>query len=251
MDYGLTGKSVLVTGSSKGIGKAIAESFHEHGARVALNARNATQLKATTNKLDGSIGIVGDLTCPVQANKVVTDLLSSFGELDILVCNIGSGRSVLPGRENYEEWQRMFALNLWSTTNIVEAAKDALVKNKGRIICISSICGLEVIAGAPIAYSAAKAALHAYVRGIARPLGKHGVTINAIAPGNILFEGSVWSGKLSDDRPAVERMLKQNVSLGCLGSPSDIANLANYLASPLSAFATGQIWTLDGGQTHG
>lgn len=248
MNLDLTGKTALVTGSSKGIGRAIAEVLHAEGCRVALNGRNANDLAVATEQLYGTIGIAGDMSHPQEAHKVVAEVVSTFGGLDILVCNVGSGRSVPPGEETPEEWQRVFALNLWSATNVIEAAKDTLIASKGSIVCISSICGLEAIPGAPVTYSAAKAALHAYVRGIARPLGKHGVRINAVAPGNILFDGSVWSKKLAEDRQAVETMLQRDVSLARLGVPADVASLVAYLASPSSGFATGQIWTLDGGQ---
>lgn len=250
MQLPLSGKTALVTGSSKGIGWAIAQMLHAEGCRVALNGRNAADLTAATDQLVGSMGVVGDVTQPADAQHIVAEVIRTFGQLDILVCNVGSGRSVSPGSETTDEWQRVFALNLWSTTNSVEAARDALAVSKGVIVCVSSICGLEVIPGAPVTYSAAKAALHAYVRGIARPLGKLGVRINAVAPGNILFEGSVWSRKLAEDAGAVQAMLEKEVSLGCLGSPIDVANLVAYLASPRSGFATGGVWTLDGGQIH-
>tara|TARA_Y100000589_G_C26773856_1_gene474942 strand:- start:237 stop:614 length:378 start_codon:yes stop_codon:yes gene_type:complete len=123
-------------------------------------------------------------------------------------------------------------------------------RDSGSIICISSICGLEVINGAPITYSVAKAALNAYVKGISRPLGKDGIRINAIAPGNILFEGSTWQHKLDDNPEIVEKMLKNNVTLNTFGRPIDIANLVLYLSSPISNFVTGSIFTLDGGQIH-
>lgn len=250
MQLDLSGKIALVTGASKGIGWAIAQTLHAEGCRVALNARNPADLAAATAQLAGSIGVVGDVTQPVGAKQIVAEVVSTFGQLDVLVCNVGSGRSVPPGNETADEWQRVFALNLWSTTNSVEAARDALAASKGVIVCISSICGLEVISGAPVTYSAAKAALHAYVRGIARPLGKQGVRINAIAPGNILFDGSVWSRKLVEDAPAVHAMLEKDVALGCLGTPADVASLVAYLASPRSCFASGSVWTLDGGQVH-
>lgn len=250
MELDLFGKSVLITGSSKGIGFAIAQAFHAEGCQVALNGRNEDYLTAATARLAGTIGIVGDVTKPIEAALLVKKVVKRFGKLDILVCNVGSGQSVKPGSETAEEWHRIFALNLWSTTNTVEAAMDALVINKGSIVCISSICGLEVIPGAPVTYSVAKAALHAYVRGIARPLGLQEVRINAIAPGNILFDGSVWSRKLAEDKQNVESMLNKDVSLGRFGTPIEVANLVTYLASPLSGFATGSVWTLDGGQTH-
>lgn len=250
MQLDLSGKIALVTGSSKGIGRAIAHALHGEGCRVALNGRNAADLTAATAQLAGTIGVVGDVTQPAEARQIVAEVLSTFGRLDILVCNVGSGRSVPPGNETADEWQRVFALNLWSVTNSVEAARDALAASKGVVVCISSICGLEVIHGAPVTYSAAKAALHAYVRGVARPLGKQGVRINAVAPGNILFDGSVWSRKLAEGAPAVQAMLAKDVALGSLGTPSDVASLVAYLASSRSCFASGSVWTLDGGQVH-
>ena len=250
MQLDLSEKVALVTGSSKGIGLAIAQTLHAERCRVVLNGRNEADLKAATSQLDESIGLVGDVTQPAEAKQIVAEVLSTYGNLDILVCNVGSGRSVPPGNETADEWQRVFALNMWSTTNIVEAARDALAASKGVIVCISSICGLEVIPGAPVTYSVAKAALHAYVRGIARPLGKQGVRINAVAPGNILFDGSVWSRKLAEDTSTVQAMLSKDVALGSLGNTADVANLVAYLASPRSGFATGAVWTLDGGQVY-
>lgn len=250
MNLDLTGKTALVTGSSRGIGRAIAQALHADGCRVALNSRNASDLDRLTSELEGSFGIAGDVSQSQVAKKVVDEVIRAFGRLDILVCNVGSGQSVPVGQENFDEWQRVFAQNLWSTTNTVEAAKDALLSAKGSIVCISSICGLEVIHGAPVTYSAAKAALHAYVRGIARPLGGQGVRINAIASGNILFEGSVWSKKIFENQADVEKMLNREVPMLRLGDLNDISNLVMYLASPKSAFVTGQVWTLDGGQTR-
>jgi len=192
----------------------------------------------------------GDVTRPEEAQRVVADAMAVLGRLDILVCNVGSGRSVSPGEENHEEWQRVFATNLWSATNTVEAARGVPAVSRGAIVCISSICGLEVVPGAPLTYSAAKAALHAYVRGIARPLGRQGIRINAVAPGNILFDGSVWSRKSDEDADAVRAMLERDVALASLGTTRDVASLVAYLASPRAGFATGGVWTLDGGQVH-
>ena len=250
MQLELAGKAALVTGSSRGIGRAIAEMLHAEGCRVALNGRTDADVSVAASELPGAIGIVGDVTQPDEARRVVSEAAAAMGGLDIVVCNVGSGRSVPPGEETFAEWQRVFALNLWSTTNTVEAAREALSASKGVIVCVSSICGLEVVPGAPVTYSAAKAALHAYVRGIARPLGKLGIRINAIAPGNILFEGSVWSRKLQENSAAVDSMLERDVALARLGTPRDVAELVAYLASPRSGFASGAVWTLDGGQVH-
>lgn len=250
MELELRNKVALVTGSSRGIGRSIAEVLHHEGCHVALNARNLESLVKVADTIPGSLPVQGDVTCEKEAKKIVSQVIGALGKLDILICNVGNGKSVPPGEETYEEWQKVFSQNLWSTTNMVEAARESLAISHGSIVCISSICGIEVIHGAPITYSTAKAALHAYVRGIARPLGKQGVRINAIAPGNILFDGSVWSRKLVENKNDVQEILKRDVSLNRLGSPSDVANLAAYLASPRSNFVTGSIWALDGGQIH-
>lgn len=250
MQLELAGKTALVTGSSRGIGRAIAEVLHGEGCRVALNGRTADDLAATAADLPGAVVVAGDVTRPREAQRIVAETMAALGQLDILVCNVGSGRSVPPGDENHDEWQRVFALNFWSTTNIVEAAHEALAVSRGVIVCVSSICGLVVVPDAPVTYSAAKAALHAYVRGIARPLGKQGIRINAVAPGNILFDGSVWSRKLIEDAVGVQKMLERDVALARLGTPRDVAELVAYLASPRAGFATGSVWTLDGGQVR-
>ena len=241
-------KTVLVTGSTRGIGRAIAEAFHADGAQVGFNGRNRELVDEAISGRPRTVACPGDVSDPKIASRVVDRLLNEFGRLDVLVCNVGGGHSVPPGSESFEEWQRMFSLNLWSTTNMVEAARPLLARSNGSIVCVSSICGDEVIEGAPVTYSAAKAALNAYVRGIARPLGREGIRINAVAPGNILFDGSVWAEKLGDNPDGVQRMLDAETSLARLGTPDEVANTVLFVASTTAAFATGSVWTLDGGQ---
>lgn len=250
MQLDLAGKAVLVTGSSRGVGRAIAEHLLVEGCRVALNGRNPDDLKATAEALNCAVAIAGDVSKPEEAARVVQEAVAALGKLDILVCNVGSGRSVPPGAEDYAEWQRVFGVNFWSTTNTVEAARAALAESHGVVVCISSICGLEVVSGAPLTYSVAKAALHAYVKGLARPLGAQSIRINAIALGNMLFKGSVWEQKMTTNTSEVQEMLAREVSLARMGTPEEAANLVAYLASSHAAFATGGVWRLDGGQAH-
>jgi 3-oxoacyl-[acyl-carrier protein] reductase len=248
MQLGIAGNVALVSGSSRGIGRAVANVLHAEGCRLTLNARHSGDLDAAVEDLPGAVGVTGDVTRPQDAQRIVDAAVEKFGRLDIVVCNVGDGRSVAPGRESFDEWQRIFAINLWSATNLVEAAQEQLIASKGVIVCLSSICGSEVVPGAPVTYSAAKAALNAYVRGVARPLGMHGVRINAVAPGNVLFENSVWARKLADDPGGVASMLEREVALGMLGTPADVANVVGWLVSPLAKFVTGTVIVVDGGQ---
>lgn len=251
MQLGLEGRTALVTGSSRGIGRAIARALHNEGCSVMLNARGQGALLAVETDLgDRAASFAGDTTDPKICNALVDATLRKWKAIDILVCNVGNGVSVKPGEENPAEWQHMLTLNLASCVNMVEAAKPALISSRGSIVCISSICGVEVVPGAPLAYSSAKAALNAYVGGIARPLGNKGVRINAIAPGNILFEGSVWERKLAENPVEVEGMLRREVALGRLGRAEEIADFAVFLASQRAAFSTGSVYVVDGGQVR-
>jgi 3-oxoacyl-[acyl-carrier protein] reductase len=251
MNLALDGKVALVTGSSRGIGLGIAQALAREGCRVVLNGRDPEGLFQAARSFDQAPAVaVGDFSQPDGATQVVQRVLQTHGQLDIVVANVGGGRSVPPGREDFAEWQRVFALNLWSATNAVEASRAALAQSRGCVICVSSICGTGVIPGAPVTYSAAKAALNAYIAGIARPLGSNGIRILGLAPGNILFPGSVWERKLGEDADAVQRMLRTEVSLGRLGRPEEVGDLVAYMASARCSFATGTVWTLDGGQSR-
>lgn len=247
----LTGRVALVTGSSRGIGLAIAQALHREGCRVVLNGRDAMALAAASAQLPGAMAVAADVQSAAEAERLVVESVAACGPLDIVVCNVGSGRSVPPGEETPDEWQRIFALNLWSATHTVEAASAAFGAGGGAIVCVSSICGIEVVPGAPVTYSCAKAALNAYVRGMARPLAARRVRINAIAVGNIDFPGSVWERKRAADPQGVAQLLARDVAAGRLGTVADVAELAVYLASDRADFATGAVWTLDGGQTRG
>jgi NAD(P)-dependent dehydrogenase (short-subunit alcohol dehydrogenase family) len=249
MNLNLRKKNVLITGSSRGIGLEIAKHFAEENCNIVLNGR-AESGQDALGSIPFSHYVSGDVSTEQGAKKVVSEAVKILGSLDVVVCNVGSGTSVKPGQETLAEWQQSFSVNLFSTTCTVEAAKSYLEQSSGVVICISSICGCEIIPGAPVTYSVAKAALNAYIRGISRPLGDQGVRICGIAPGNVLFDGSVWDRKMADDSEAVSEMLEQNVALKTLGYPEQIASLATFLASSKSNFTTGCVLIVDGGQTR-
>ena len=248
MDLKLNNKVALVTGSSRGIGKSIANSLLNEGCKIILNGKNSKLLKNTSKILGNSTSyIVADVTKSSDCSKMIKKIIHDYGRLDILVCNVGDGTSALPGKENSKDWQTMFDINLQSATNVISAAKDELSKSKGSIICVSSIAGLNVL-GAPIPYSAMKSALNTFVKCSARPLGQQNIRINAIAPGNIIFEGSVWQKKKKTNPSLVKKILTDEVSLHRFGKPDEIGDLAAFLSSPRSSFITGSVYVIDGGQ---
>lgn len=250
MKLELDGRVALVTGASRGIGLAIATTLAAEGARVALAARGADALDAARATVGTKSSVhVADVTDPTAAARLVQEVERHWGRLDILVCNVGSGASVPPGRETAAEWTRMMDLNLFATTNMIEVARPLMARGNGdrAIVCISSIAGMAAL-GAPVTYYAAKAALNATVRGLARPLALEGIRINAVAPGNILAADGTWARKLAENRAAVEDMLAREVALRRLGKPEEVADLVVFLASPRAAFITGSVVVADGGQ---
>lgn len=244
----LKGMTAIVSGSTRGIGRGIAEGLIRAGCRVAINGRNPDEVaKCCATLGPGALAVPADVSSSDGARELVTTAAETFGEINLLVCNVGSGRSLPPGEETADEWRRMIDLNLLSAVNLIENARPSLCTPGASIVCISSICGHAAL-GAPIAYGAAKAALNAMVSNLARPLGKEGVRLNAVSPGNILFEGSVWEEKSKHDATGVQRMLDTEVPLGRLGSVNDIVDPVLFLLSPSASFITGTTLVVDGGQ---
>jgi 3-oxoacyl-[acyl-carrier protein] reductase len=246
----LQDRVALVVGASRGIGLPIAKTLASEGAKVALAARGRDALDAAVKEIGGTTSLhVADVTDPGAALALTGDVAKKWGGIDVLVCNVGSGASVPPGQETAAEWSRVLQLNLFAATNMIEAARPIMSRGSGdrSIICISSICGLAAL-GSPVTYSAAKAALNATVRGLARPLALEGIRINAVAPGNILAPDGTWARKLAENKAAVDEMLLRDVPQRRLGKPEEIADIVAFLASPRAAFITGTVIVADGGQ---
>jgi 3-oxoacyl-[acyl-carrier protein] reductase len=249
MDLQLKGKTALISGSSKGIGLSIATSLYNEGCNIVINSRHVSTLRAASKKIGSDVGyFVADVTKNSECKKLVEHTVKTFGDIDILICNVGDGSSPKPGNEQINDWEKMLDMNLNSTINLVSASEKYLRRTSGSIVCISSIAGIE-LTDAPIPYSIAKSALNSYVKNISKPFAKSGIRINAIAPGNILFKGSVWEKKLAKNKKRVLDMISTKVAMNRFGNPDEISNAVTFLASPLSSFTTGNILVIDGGQT--
>lgn len=261
MDLGLDGQHVLVTGSSRGIGKGIAEAFLKEGAQIIVTGRDEAVLQDTVQFFTAEYGagkvlsFRGNLQHHAILQSIKAFLTARIGHLDHLVCNIGSGQSVPPLQEDLTEFQRMLEINLLGAVAMVKEMLPLLEKSASKggaaasITFIGSICGLEAL-GCPVAYASAKSALAAYAKNISRPLGQKGIRVNIVSPGNIIFPGSTWENKLVQDRPGVEAMLANEVPLSRLGTPEEVANVVVFLASNCAGFVTGANWVVDGGQTR-
>jgi 3-oxoacyl-[acyl-carrier protein] reductase len=250
MNLNFKNKNIFITGSTKGIGFDIAKSFADSGANVVINSRTLKDCEKASNLIQKSQFVCGDMSSPSEAESILGQVLSALGSLDILVCNIGSGKSASPGKDVFQDWDNMFSKNFYTTVNAVDAARPFLEQSQGSIVCISSICGHEVIKGAPISYSVAKAALNSYIKGMAWPLGKENIRINGVSPGNINFLGSSWERKIEDQKESVEAMLLADVPQNRFGRTSEIASAVLFVASENSSFTTGSIVVVDGGQSR-
>lgn len=238
-------KVVLVSGSTKGIGKAIAKRFIEDGYLVIQNSRN----KIDKSDLVATKYIQFDVTNFQDCLKLIETVQTEFGGLDVLVCNVGSGAELEKNVSSEKRWHHFIDNNLLSTTYLVDAALPLLLKSRGNVVAISSICGSSQVKGAPVEYSVSKAALNMFIKSMALKYGNRGIRFNAISPGNMMFNGSTWHTKLKKNEVEVNNFIIDNVPMGVFIEPEDIAEAVLFLASNKSRFTTGVIINVDGGQS--
>ena len=218
----LTGKTAIVTGAARGIGKAIALKFAAEGANVAF-----TDLVIDENGLN--------------TEKVVNQIKEEFGSIDILVNNAGITKDGLMMRMSEAQWDAVIAVNLKSAFNFIHACTPIMMRQKsGSIINMASVVGVHGNAG-QCNYSASKAGMIGLAKSIAQELGSRGIRANAIAPGFIITE---MTNQLSDE---VKAEWAKRIPLRRGGTPEDVADIATFLASDMSSYVTGQVIQVDGG----
>lgn len=242
----LKGKNALITGASKGIGKAIAIKFAEQGANVAFTYLSSVEQgkaleKELASKAVRAKGYRSDASDFSQAEKLISDVIADFGSLDILVNNAGITMDNLLLRMNEESWDSVMNINLKSCFNTVKAVMKPMMKQRsGSIINMTSIVGIKGNAG-QANYAASKAGIIGFTKSVALEIGSRGIRCNAIAPGFIETE---MTGKL--DEKTVQ-LWRDAIPLKRGGLPADVADACIFLACDMSSYITGQVIQVDGG----
>lgn len=238
----LTGQVALVTGSTRGIGHAIASALYKAGAKVAVHGRDAAKAAEVAAAMGaGTVGVAGDIADAAHVDAMIGEVERALGPIGILVNNAGLTRDNLLLRLTPDDWDTVLDANLKGAFLCTKAAIRAMMKARsGRIINVSSVVGLTGNKG-QANYAASKAGLIGFTKAVAKEYASRGVLVNCIAPGFI--ETDMTSGLPADARTA----LLEEIALGRLGAPEDIAGAVLYLASPLAAYVTGQVLVVDGG----
>lgn len=242
----LKGKTAVVTGSGRGIGRAVALKLADLGVNVVLNA---TQGSRTVDEVEKGISARGvgcavvraDVRNTAEAEKIIQTAVERFGRVDILVNNAGITRDNLIIRMSEQEWDDVLDTNLKGTFNCIKAVSRIMLKQKsGRIINITSVSGIVGAAG-QANYSSSKAGVIGLTKACAKELASRGITVNALAPGLIDTDMTkVLSGEIKEE-------YMRNIPLKRLGTPEDVANAVAFLASDEAGYITGQIINIDGG----
>jgi 3-oxoacyl-[acyl-carrier protein] reductase len=241
----LEGQVALVTGASRGIGRAVALALAAEGAKVVVNyARSSTAAEEIVAHITAegghALALQADVAQAEQVDALISRTLEAFGRIDILVNNAGITRDTLLLRMKLEDWQAVIDLNLTGVFLCTKAvAKGMLKQRSGRIINIASVAGQMGNPG-QANYSAAKAGVIGFTKTVAKEMASRGVTVNAVAPGFIETD-------MTGDLPNTEEILKF-IPLGRFGKPDDIAGMVRFLAAdPAAAYITGQVFNVDGG----
>ena len=249
--FDLRGKVALVTGGSKGLGKAMALGLAEAGARLFLCSRHADELAAAGQEIAAATGVevawdTADMSRRDECDRLAQAALACFGQIDILINNAGSNVPQSIDSITDEAWDRIVELNLSSCMALTRAVVPGMKsRGWGRVIHISSIMGLASKAGRN-SYSATKSALLGLARASALDLGRHGITVNCIAPGPFLTDlpASVLS-------PAEQQAFADRTAVGRWGNPRELAGPALLLASDAGSYITGTVLVVDGGTLAG
>lgn len=242
----IEGKTALITGAARGIGKAIAQKFAENGANIAITDLEYNEKMEETIEQIKQMGVIckgyaSDASNFQNTQDTVNEILKDFGQIDVLINNAGITQDTLLMRMTEDQWDAVIKVNLKSVFNFTKAVQRSMLKQKsGSIINMSSVVGVSGNAGQSN-YAASKAGIIGFTKSVAKELGSRNIRCNALAPGFIITE---MTGKLSEE---VKNEWANNIPLKRGGKPEDVANTALFLASDLSEYITGQVIHVCGG----
>lgn len=241
----LTGEIALVTGGSRGIGKAISMALAKANATVIVNSIDQEEAISVANEIKSlgvnAMGIKADISNAHEVENMLKLIQDNLGKITILINNAGITKDGLLMRMKEEDWDAVLNINLKGTYNCTKACiKDMIKQRKGNIVNISSVVGISGNAG-QTNYSASKAGVIGFSKSLAKEVGNRGIRVNAVAPG---FIDTVMTEKLSQEMVA---RIKEQIPLGTLGKPEDVADLVLFLVSPAAKYITGEVIKVDGG----
>ncbi|MDB4962655.1 MAG: short-chain dehydrogenase/reductase [Myxococcales bacterium] len=251
MDLGLAGKVCLVSGASRGIGRAIAIALAREGGIVAAVARGRDDLEVLGKQLGGAphITIVADVGTADGAQHAVDTCVRELGGIDVVIANVGKSFARDAHDLTDEDLAKSLDMNLWTAARIAQrAAPHMITRGGGSITMTSSIWGREA-GGAP-GYNVAKAGVIALAKALARDYAKDGIRVNTVAPGSILFPGGGWDRRQQADPAGIAEFVQRDIPMGRFGTPEEVADVVAFVASPRARWITGATISVDGGQSH-
>lgn len=262
MDLRLKDKVIFIAGASRGIGFGMTEGFLAEGAKVVMTGRGEASLDEAKAALKDKgydatamLSIAGDMTDTGNLKEALIAGEKHLGPLHSVIANVGLGRSPLGYDVSDEDWEADFKQNFTGSVALAREAvrlfmaRDEEARAGTNVIFISSIAGVNAL-GTPLPYATSKAAINQLARTMAKQVGRHGIRINAIAPGNIIFKDGEWEKRVEERPEDWTRWIKREVALRRFGTPDEIADAACWLASDRARFVTGEVLVVDGGQVR-
>ncbi len=256
MDLDLGGKTALVSGSSRGIGRAIAIALGREGCRVALSSRGGADLdeavtatRAATGRSDAAVGVIGDLTTEDGVADVVAGALGELGGVDIVVNNLGGSGARSFADCDEQDLRQIMERNLWPAFRLSRSLLPQMrARGGGSIVMIGSIWGRE--AGGGPSYNVAKAAEMHLAKAMAGDLARDNIRVNSVAPGSILFPGGGWEKRQQQNPEVIAAFVERELPFGRFGTPEEVASVVTFLCSPRAAWVHGACVVVDGGQSR-
>lgn len=256
MDLGLRDRVAIVTGSSRGLGLAIARALASEGCLVCLCARTESTLEQARREVavravgaERVIAIAADVSEPGGAKSVIDGAVAAFGGIDILVNNVGLARGATIVDTSDAEWQEAFDQTLFPAIRATRLAVPHMKqRGGGSIVIIASVFGRE--AGGRMTYNAVKAAEISLAKSLASQLASSNIRVNSVSPGSILFEGGSWWKRQQENPEAIAEFVRRELPFGRFGTPEEVGNVVAFLASPRASWISGTSVVVDGGQSR-